>query len=155
MDTLKQVVLYAILIAIFYGIVIGVKRYSHVHVPAGYGDINNLEEFASFRVDKTVTFPQLRVDDPICYRLDGSDDHAVTFGWVAALPGDDVSVAKGTLLINGMPDPKCGRLTLPDISAFRVPAQHVWVISDHHQADSFAVGPLPAMAITGRLAHLP
>jgi hypothetical protein len=155
METVKQALLYAIMIAAFYASVIAVKKYAHVHVPAGYSDINSVEDFTSYRLDKTITFPLLRVDDPVCYALDQSEDRAVTFGWVAALPGDDVAISKGAILINGVPTPKYSALGLPDTSAFRVPAQHVWVVSDHHQADSFAVGPIPAMAIHGRLAHLP
>ena len=155
MDTLKQALLYAILIGVFWAVVVGIKRFSHVHVPAGYNDVSNLEEFAYFRVDRTVTLPQLHVDDPICYRIDSSEDHAVNFGWIAALPGDDLAVVHGAVMVNGTACARCGRMTLPDIASLRIPAHHVWVVTDQHIADSFAIGPIPEQAIQGRLASLP
>jgi hypothetical protein len=155
MDLLKQALVYAVLIAVLYGGVIGVRHFSHVQVPNGFGDIIGFEEFASYSVDRTVTEPQLRSGDAVCYYIDGREERGLCFAWIVGLPGDDIGLSQGLPLRNGKPDGRGDRIELPDMPGLRVPAHHVWVVSDHHYSDSFALGPIPTIAIYGRLAHMP
>jgi hypothetical protein len=155
MDLLKQAMIYALLIALLYALVIGVRHFAHVHVPSGFSDISGLEEFSSYGVDRTVTLAQLRPGDAVCYYVDGREEASLCFGWIIALPGDEVGVSQGLPLLNGKPESHGDKLDSPDLSGVRIPAHHVWVVSDHHYSDSFALGPIPAIAIYGRLAHLP
>jgi len=155
MEFLKQALVYAILVAVLYALVIAVRHFAHVHVPSGFNDISGLEEFTSYGVDRTVTLAQLRPGDAVCYYIDGREEHSLCFAWVVGLPGDEVGVSQGTTLLNGKPTSYGDRLALPDLAGVRIPAHHLWVVSDHHYSDSFAIGPLPAIAIYGRLAHIP
>ncbi len=155
MDLVRQLVVYAVLVAVLYAVVIAVRHFAHVQVPNSFSDIAGLEEFTSFSVDRTVTPAQLRVGDAVCYYIDNRDDHALCFGWIAGLSGDEIGVAQGAALVNGKSNAHGDHLDLPDLPGIRVPAHHVWVVSDRHASDSFAVGPLPVAAIYGRLAHMP
>jgi hypothetical protein len=155
MDLLKQAALYAILVAMLYGVVIGVRHFARVQVPSGFSDISGLEEFTSFSVDRTVTAAQLRAGDAVCYYIDQREERGLCFAWIVGLPGDEVGVAQGATLLNGKQAPHGEHLDLPDMAGVRVPAHHLWVVSDHHLNDSFALGPIPAIAVYGRLAHMP
>ncbi len=155
MDVLRQAIWYAVLIIAFYGVVLAMKSLSRVQVPSGYSDVENLEEFTSYRVDQTVSFNAWKPGDALCWRLGPSDEQAVNFGWVAALPGDRVQIREGHLEVNGQRSPKGAQIQLPDCGPVRIPAQHLFVINDRHQGDSVAVGPLPSSAIRGRLGSLP
>jgi hypothetical protein len=156
MDFLKQAIMYIVLAAAFWGTIAVVKALSRVQVPSGYSDVDNLEEYASYRVDRNVGIRQLRAGDPISYRLGKAHDHEVYFGWVAGVPGDDVAIAKGEVTVNGKAVGHGDKLaSAPDCGPLRVPANHVFVVSDHHDSDSLACGPIPAVAIHGRLGSLP
>ncbi len=156
MDFLRQMIIYALLVAAFWGTIAVVKAMSRVQVPSGYSDVNNLEEFTSYRVDRNVGLRQLHAGDAISYRLGKDREHEVYFGWVAGLPGDDVAVVKGELTINGKSTGHGDALTSqPNCAPLRVPANHVFVVSEHHEYDSIAYGPIPAVAIHGRLGSFP
>jgi hypothetical protein len=156
MDVLRQAMLYVILVAAFYGSVLAMKALSRVQVPLGYTDVHDLAEFTSYRVDQTVSFGAWRPGDAACWRLGPEDDDAVNFGWVAALPGDQVQVREGHLEVNGKPVQRGGEeIRLPDCGPIRVPDLHLYLVSDRHQRDSLAYGPLPASALRGRLDALP
>jgi len=155
MDVLRQAMLYVILVAAFYGVVLAMKALSRVQVPSGYSDVENLTEFTSYRVDQTVSFNAWRVGDAACWRLGPDDDRAVNFGWIAALPGDQVQVREGQLEVNGKPFQRGNQLLLPDCGPVRVPDLHLYVVNHRHQGDSLAYGPLPVSALRGRLATLP
>jgi hypothetical protein len=155
MNVLRQAIFYLILIAAFYGAVLAIKSWSRVQVPLGYRDVDNLEEYASYRLDQTVAFSSWRPGDPVCWRLGPDDARAVHFGWVAALPGDAVAVRAGALEINGQPYSRGLAIRMPDCGPVCVPANHLFVVSDRHLHDSIAVGPLPATALRGRLGSLP
>ncbi len=155
MDFLKQLLGYALLVAFFWGTVVVVKKLSRVQVPNGYNDINGLAEYTSYRVDETVTLRQYRAGDPVCYRMGSDSDHAVTFAWIAGLPGDEIAITQGVLTVNGKPAGRGSETRQPDAGPLRVPANHVFVLSDNHQQDSLAAGPIPAAALRGRLGSLP
>ena len=155
MEALRRILSYALIVALAYGALKLVRFLDIVHVPEGYSDIDGMEPYTSYRIDGEASVAELRAGDAICYRLGPDDERAVQFGWVVALPGDEVAIGDGTLQVNGAPSPHCGRLALPDCAGLRIPAQHLYVISDQHRCDSLARGPLPALAVRGRLGKLP
>jgi hypothetical protein len=155
MDFLKQLLGYALLVALFWGTVVVVKKMSRVQVPSGYSDVAGLAEYTSYRVDETVTLRQYRAGDPVCYRLGNDADRAVTFAWIAGLPGDEIAIAHNVVTVNGKPAGHGSDVQRPDAGPLRVPANHVYVLSDSHQLDSVAYGPIPAVGLRGRLGSLP
>ena len=155
MDVLRQAILYLVLVAAFWGGVLAMKSLSRVQVPSGYADVDKLSEFTSYRMDQTVTMAAWRSGDAACWRLGPDEERAVNFGWVAALPGDQVQVRDGHLQVNGQAFPQGELILLPDCGPLRVPDRHLFLISDHHQGDSIAHGPLPISAMRGRLGSLP
>lgn len=155
MDVLRQAMMYAILVAAFYGVVLAMKALSRVQVPSGYSDVENLAEYTSYRLDQTVAFTAWKPGDAVCWRLGPDAERAVNLGWVAALPGDRVQVRDGHLEVNGQRNAKGDAILLPDCGPIRVPDRHLFVINHRHQGDSLAAGPLPASAIRGRLGSLP
>ena len=146
---------YVILVLVFWGAVLAMKSFSRVQVPMGYSDVANLAEFSSYRVDQTVTLTAWRPGDAACWRLGADADRAINFGWIAALPGDQIHLRDGHLEINGQRCPHGDTIELPDCGPMRVPDRHFYVISDRHQNDSVAHGPLPISALRGRLEALP
>lgn len=147
--------LYVVLIAAFWGGVLAMKSFSRVQVPSGYSDVDKLSEFTSYRMDQTVAFDAWRPGDAACWRLGPDEERAVNLGWIAALPGDLVQVRDGRLQVNGQVCPQGEVIPLPDCGPIRIPDRHLFVISDRHQGDSIARGPLPASALRGRLGSLP
>jgi hypothetical protein len=155
MGILRQAMTYVILLLVFWGAVLAMKSFSRVQVPMGYSDVANLAEFSSYRVDQTVTLTAWRPGDAACWRLGADADRAINFGWIAALPGDQIHVRDGHLEINGQRCPHGDTIELPDCGPVRIPDRHFYVISDRHQNDSVAHGPLPISALRGRLEALP
>ncbi len=155
MDVLRQALWYLVLVVAFWGGVLAMKSLSRVQVPAGYADVDQLDEFASYRVDQTVTLEAWRPGDAACWRLGADAERAVNFGWIAALPGDAVQLREGHLVVNGQVCAHGNAILLPDCGPVRIPDRHVFVISDRHQGDSLAHGPLPLSALRGRLGSLP
>lgn len=155
MEVLRQAMMYVILVAAFYGVVLAMKALSRVQVPSGYTDVENLAEYTSYRLDQTVAFSAWKPGDALCWRLGPEAEQAVNFGWVAGLPGDRVQVRDGHLEVNGQRNSRGEQIQLPDCGPIRVPAQHLFVINDLHQGDSIAVGPLPSSALRGRMGSLP
>jgi hypothetical protein len=155
MDVIKHYLSYAVLIAIFWAAVIIVPKCSRVTVPENYNDIAGMEPYTGYTLDTSVTLAQLRRDDAICFRLGASDDKRINFGWIAALPGDQVSIVAGFVHVNGEKAKRGGEVNLPSLQPLVVPANFLYVISESHQFDSVAEGPLPAIALRGRIEHLP
>jgi hypothetical protein len=155
MGVLRQAMTYVILILLFWGVVLAIKAFSRVQVPSGYSDIANVNEFTSYRVDQTVTLSAWRPSDVACWRLGADSDRAVNFGWIAALPGDQIQVHDGHLEVNGHVCPHGDVIALPDCGPVRIPGGHFYVVSDRHQNDSVAHGPLPISALRGRVGTFP
>ncbi len=65
------------------------------------------------------------------------------FAWIVGLPGDEIGVSQGGTLVNGKPDSHGDHLDLPDLAGMRIPAHHLWLVSDHHYSDSYALGADP------------
>jgi hypothetical protein len=155
MDFLRQMFFYAVLIAMFWGTVILVPKLSRFQVPSGYSDVYNLTEYKSYRVDRTISLSRLQPDDAVCFRVGKTPETEINFGWIAALPGDEVEVKAGELLVNGKACKRGGNIILPDCGPLRIPANHFFVVTDCHQYDSVARGPLPAIALYGRVGDFP
>lgn len=152
MELIKQIALYAVLLFVFWGTIVLVRAVYRYQVPSGYGDVNNLEEYTSYRVDKRYTIDTVKRGDPVCYRISKDRDHEVNFGWVAALPGDDVTIAAGDVLVNGKPLEHGSKISsIPDCGPLHIPANYFYVVNDGHQTDSTSRGPLPAIALHGRI----
>lgn len=155
MDFLRQVFFYAVLIAMFWGTVILVPKMARFQVPSGYSDVYNLAEYKSYRVDRSIPLSRLQPGDAVCFRVGKSPDTKINFGWIAALPGDEVEVKVGELLVNGKACKHGGSINLPDCGPVRIPVNYFFVVTDLHQYDSIARGPLPAIALYGRVGEFP
>lgn len=155
MNDLRQAMMYVVLVLMFWGVVLAIKSFSRVQVPSGYSDVAHLNEFTSYRVDQTVTLSAWHPGDAACWRLGADADRAVNFGWIAALPGDQIQVRDGHLEVNGHLCPLGDAIALPDCGPVRIPDRHFYVVSDRHQNDSVAHGPLPISALRGRLGAFP
>ena len=85
----------------------------------------------------------------------GTEEHLVKR--VVGLPGDEIAVREGVLLVNGVPqkEPYLNP-ALPDQSSFgpiEVPPVHVFVMGDNRSrsADSRFIGPVPETEIAGKV----
>jgi hypothetical protein len=155
MDWLKQMTIYAIIVATLWVGIVYLPRYRRVAVSSDYSnEILGIDMVKDYPLDETATLATLQHGDAICYRLARDGELAVRLGWIAGLPGDVIATnAEGKITINGkistrtMPGPPYGPLL--------VPAGHFMVVTDGHGFDSLARGPLPAIALRGRIGVLP
>ncbi|MBA2480901.1 MAG: hypothetical protein H0V44_09575, partial [Planctomycetes bacterium] len=109
-----------------------------------------------YSLDRDTKISQLQIGDAVCYRVAvGESAQSNGFGFVAALPGDTVSLAKGMLQVNGAPSKYSGPTNLADSGPLMVPQNHVYVVTSTHLTDSVVKGPLPAAALRGRIAEFP
>lgn len=155
MDIIRHYVSYAVIIAIFWTAVMLIPKCSRVSVPPDYYDIDGMEPYHSYRLDESATLRQLDIGDGICYQLGASSDRHTYFGWVAGVPGDLVSITGGHLSVNGQKMLKSTVTGLPTIPPLRVPENHFFVLASQHVNDSIVNGPLPAVALRGRIGELP
>jgi signal peptidase I len=85
----------------------------------------------------------------------GAEEHLVKR--VVGLPGDEIIVREGVLLVNGVPQKESYlNPALPDESSFgpiEVPPEHVFVMGDNRarSADSRFIGPVPETEIAGKV----
>jgi signal peptidase I len=85
----------------------------------------------------------------------GAEEHLVKR--VVGLPGDEIAVREGVLLVNGVPQKEAYlNPALPDESSFgpiEVPPEHVFVMGDNRarSADSRFIGPVPETEIAGKV----
>jgi signal peptidase I len=162
MELLKTLVVYAILIAALWAAIVFLPRFRSLTVPAGNGEITGAEELKSYPLDVTVTIDRLRQGDVVTYRLGDEADDVVHLAWVAGLPGDQVAVnAQGKLLVNDKPMGQIERAhsavsggQLPGCGPLTVPTGHLFVINREGSTDSFGHGPLPMIALRGRVGGL-
>ena len=162
MDQLKQLVIYAILICLLWAAVVYLPRFRSITIPGGNGEITGAEQLKSYSLDITVTVPRLRQGDVVSYRLGDESDDVVHLAWVAGLPGDRIAVdATGKLSVNDKPFTQVERLqarklgaTFPSCGPMTVPADHLYLINNEGLNDSLGRGPLPAIALRGRVGGL-
>jgi hypothetical protein len=155
MDVVKHYLTYVVLIALFYATVVTVPKCSRERVPPDYTDIEGIEPYHSYRVDESVPLRALAVGDGICYRIGEDRDQGRCFGWIAALPGDQVGLVDGEVVVNGKSFPRAAKVQVPNAAPITVPDNHFYVVTSNHQTDSVALGPLPAISYRGRIGDLP
>ncbi len=162
MEFLKQMVIYAILITVLWAAIVYLPRFRSLTVPAGNNEITGTEELKSYPLDITVTVQRLRQGDVVTYRLGDETDDIVHLAWVAGLPGDRIAVdAASKLVVNEKPFTKVERLyaqatgtTLPPCGPITVPDDHLFLVNTEGKNDSIGRGPLPAIALRGRVGGL-
>ncbi len=129
-------------------------KLARVSVPVGYTDMERMPEYKSYSLDQTPE--QLNRGDLICFRLGSDSDSQTNFAYIAGLEGDQVALdAAGHLSVNGKEFEHGDKVPLPTVGTMTVPAGHLYVVSDAHQYDSVARGPLATYAVRGRLANAP
>jgi hypothetical protein len=158
MDLLKQLLVYVFVIAVLYAGIALMPRLSRVQMPFDYTeiDIPHVEDYKSYSLDKRATVAMLRQGDAVCYQVSRGESAASNgFGWVVGVPGDRVQFSKGEVLVNEKATKLSGPVHLPDAGPIVVPENHVYVVTNLHQTDSVARGPLPADALRGRVGDFP
>jgi Signal peptidase, peptidase S26 len=155
MDFQRQLVTYSLFLAFGFAAFLLISTWGSFSARPGYDDVNDIPEGKSYTVDQSVRINNLRPADAVCYKLGSGEDDQVNFGWVAALPGDQLSIVNGNIHVNGKAIGRGGNVTINDCAAVTIPAHHVFIVSDLHQRDSLAVGPLPAAALIGRINKFP
>ena len=158
MNWLRQLINYAVSLAVIIALVTIVPRFVRLGVDPGYTDIENLEVGRSYNADRGFSFNGLSGGDAIAYRIGGTEINGLCLGWVGGVPGDIVSIANGKILVNGKQAAKGGIMqgrVSRDRGPVPVPAGHVFVLTSFHQFDSLAYGFIPASAIAGKLGALP
>jgi hypothetical protein len=157
LEWIKQLVIYAVLLAVVItGVVFIPRMFSQVAVPGDYNEIAGIEMTTSFSLDPSVSVQRLDVGDGIAWRLPGSDgDEQVGLGWFAGGPGDVVEIDKiGALIVNGTKFTKIGVTAAPPCRLV-IPEQSFFAVTTAHQLDSIRHGPLPLSTFRGRVKGLP
>jgi hypothetical protein len=95
MEFQRQLVMYAVLLVLGFASYVLISSWGSFSVRPGYDEVNGLTEGTSYTVDQTVSLKNLQIGDAVCYKLGDHDDDRVNFGWVAALPGDQLSITNG------------------------------------------------------------
>lgn len=162
MEFIKQIVIYAILIAVLWAAIVFLPGFRRLTVPGGNTEITGAKELEDYPLDLTVTVARLRQGDVVSYRLGDEGDTVVHLAWVAGLPGDRIAVdASGKLSVNDKPFTQVEHLyarglgaMLPACGPMIVPADHLYLLNSEGQNDSLGRGPLPAIALRGRVGGL-
>jgi hypothetical protein len=157
MQWIRQLISYGLTLAAIIALVTVVPRCSRLRVEPEYNDIDKLNIDESITADSGASLASLAIGDAIAFRLgdQAGGTGQLCLGWIAALPGDEVAISDQAVFVNGSKTTHGDLLTLPDRAPTMIPAGHCFVVSDHHQFDSLAYGPLPAAAICGKLRSLP
>lgn len=158
MQWIRQLISYALTLGAIIALVTIVPRCARLRVTPEYNDIDKLNVDESLNADTGVTLSGLAIGDAIAFQLGetkGDHDGGLSLGWVVALPGDEVSIQSKSVMVNGTKVAHGDPVTVPDRGPTMIPAGHCFVISDRHQFDSVAFGPLPAAALRGKLRNLP
>jgi hypothetical protein len=156
MDIIRHYASYAAIIAIFWLAVFLVPKCSRVSVPPDYYEIDGIEGYRSYRLDESITVRQLDTGDGICYQLGTASDRRTYFGWVAGKAGDEVAINDGMVKVNGTDVLKVHKMpNVPNCPPVLIPDNHFFVLSNAHANDSIVHGPLPAIALRGRIGELP
>src|SRR3954447_15477855 len=118
MELLKQLLTYVVVIGlIVFGSIWIPRLTSRVQVPPDYAEIvvPDIEHYPSYSYEKLKTVDGLKTGDAVCYILpttEGGPGNGNGFGWVAGVPGDEVRVVAGQLLVNGKASTTAG--PMPD-----------------------------------------
>jgi len=156
LEWLKQLVFYSIAIAAVWAAIVYIPRFKRVAVSGEYTEITGIDTVKDYPLDATATLATLNHGDGICYQLADDGDMSVRLGWIAGLPGDLlVSDSKGKLTVNGKPVGHGEDIPGPPLGPLVVPSGHFVVVTDTHQTDSITNGPLPAIALKGKIGDIP
>ncbi|MDA3960164.1 MAG: S26 family signal peptidase [Planctomycetota bacterium] len=141
-----------LLLLILWGVARWLPSLKRVIPASGYDDMSQIDKDETTGVDGTVTLAHLRHGDVIAFRTDVEDDENIAFGYVAALPGETLRISDGTLAVNDKPftDTDIPQ-NMGDVPALTIPRDHVYVLSERHQFDSTAYGPIPGRFLLGRV----
>lgn len=150
-QALRSLIWFAVLTAV---VVVAATRLpellNRVQVPADYDDQAGLVPMTGVWLAP----PPCRAGDVVAYRYgDGPDQ--VGFGVVRGLPGDQVRVVGGALLVGdeevaGLRDLGMYR-GIHDIGPATVPRGHLFVVSSGHRRDSFALGMIGPDQVLGKV----
>jgi len=151
MDVIKQWLTYAAMIAVVWGVLWLTPQCTRVHAATDFDDVDGIEMGKTWSLDKRATPALLKTGDAVCWRLGTDAELQVQLGWVAGVPGDRIAVVKGEVTVNGKAVAHGYKIEDVELPTVVVPADHVYVVSSGHKYDSVAYGPLPAVAIRGRL----
>lgn len=155
-EWLKQLAFYGIAIAVAWAVIVYIPRFKRVAVPSDYSEISGIETVTDYALDASATLATLSLGDGISYQLADDGEHSVRLGWIAGLPGDLLlSDATGKLLVNGQAVAHGGTLPGPPFGPLVIPAGHFVVVTDTHLSDSLNFGPLPEIALRGKIGTLP
>ena len=157
MQWIRQLLSYAITLGVIIALVTIVPRCARLRVTPEFNDIDKLNVDESLNADTGVKLSGLVIGDAIAFQVGTGGEHeaGLSLGWVVALPGDEVSIIGKSVMVNGTKVAHGDPVPVPDRGPTMMPAGHCFVISDRHQFDSIAYGPLPAAAIRGKLRNLP
>jgi hypothetical protein len=161
MIMIKQVLSYLVMLGILLGLVFVVKHMlSRVTVASDYTEIEvpDVDRSPSYAV-KAMALGEMQADEVVAYNLPKDRNglgNGNGFAWIAGVPGDLISIAKGVLLVNNVPYTRCAAMpTRPDCPAFPVPVGHLFVVTSGHATDSIARGPLPQSLVIGVVESFP
>jgi len=123
---------------------------NRVQVPPDFEDIGGLTPMTGV----WLTAPPYLAGDVVAYRIgDGPED--ISFAIVAGLPGNEVRLSAGVLLVDGAEVrswKESGTYRgIHDIGPLTVPANHLYVISKQHMHDSLALGVLAPEQLLGKV----
>ena len=165
MQWIRQLLSYAITLGVIIALVTIVPQCARLRVTPEFNDIDKINVDESLNADTGVKLSGLVIGDAIAFQIGtqagtqagsgGEHEAGLSLGWVVALPGDEVSILGKSVMVNGTKVAHGEPVPVPDRGPTMVPAGHCFVISDRHQFDSIAYGPLPAAAIRGKLRNLP
>lgn len=155
MQWIRQLISYALTLGAIIALVTIVPRCARLRVTPEFSDIDKLNVDESLNADTGVTLSGLAIGDAIAFHVGDQDGSGLALGWVVAMPGDDVAIQGKRVMVNGAQVAHGDPVPVPDRGPTMMPAGHCFVISDRHQFDSIAFGPLPAAAIRGKLRNLP
>ena len=153
MQWIRQLLSFAITLGVIIALVTIVPRCARLRVTPEFNDIDKLNVDESLNADTGVKLSGLVIGDAIAFQV--GTQAGLSLGWVVALPGDEVSILGKSVMVNGTKVAHGDPVPVPDRGPTMMPAGHCFVISDRHQFDSIAYGPLPAAAIRGKLRNLP
>ncbi len=124
--------------------------FNRVQVPPDYEDLGGLIPMTGVWLTAPPYFP----GDGLAYRTgDGPED--IGFGIIAGMPGDNVRLVGGDLLVEDADVPSWKEFGtyrgIYDIGPMTVPAGHYFVVSRFHQRDSMVLGVIGPDQILGKV----
>jgi len=148
---LRNALWYAVLVIGLVAAVMYLPGYlNRAQVPPDFEDISGLTPMTGVWLEG----PPYVVGDTVAFRT-GEKASDVGFAFVAALPGNQVSLLGGVLQVDGKPASNwrpCGQYHgMPRVGPLTIPAGHLYVVSTQHQHDSLTLGPIGPDRLLGKV----